>query len=51
MANDRKRSSLVIPPAPPLLPRPGLLAHIGNTPLVRITKLSPNPSVEIWAKL
>ena len=28
-----------------------LLELIGNTPLVKITKLNPNPDVEIWAKL
>ncbi|MDY0004808.1 MAG: cysteine synthase family protein, partial [Polyangia bacterium] len=51
MANDRKHSTPAIPPAPPPLPRPGLLAHVGQTPLVRLAKLSPNPKVEIWAKL
>jgi cysteinyl-tRNA synthetase len=30
---------------------PGILASIGNTPLVPIEKLSPNPNVEIWAKI
>ena len=29
----------------------GLLSFIGNTPLVRIRTLNPNPNVEIWAKL
>ena len=28
-----------------------ILAHIGNTPLVDISVMSPNPNVEIWAKL
>ena len=31
--------------------RDGLLALIGNTPLVPIRKLNPNPKVQIWAKL
>jgi len=31
--------------------RPALLNAIGNTPLVPISRLSPNPKVEIWAKL
>ncbi len=31
--------------------RPGILARIGNTPLVPIRKLNPNPDVEILAKL
>jgi cysteinyl-tRNA synthetase len=29
----------------------GALALIGNTPLVRIQRVCPNPDVEIWAKL
>jgi cysteinyl-tRNA synthetase len=29
----------------------GALALIGNTPLVRLRRVSPNPDVEIWAKL
>ncbi len=29
----------------------GVLELIGNTPLVRLRRISPNPSVEIWAKL
>ena len=28
-----------------------MLARVGNTPLVPIRKLNPNPKVEIWAKL
>jgi len=31
--------------------RPGVLGMIGNTPLVPIRRLCPNPAVEIWAKL
>jgi cysteinyl-tRNA synthetase len=31
--------------------REGVLARIGNTPLIRIRRLNPNPKVEIWAKL
>jgi cysteinyl-tRNA synthetase len=31
--------------------RPGILSRIGGTPLVRIRQLSPNPRVEIHAKL
>ena len=31
--------------------RPALLNAIGNTPLVPITRLSPKPKVQIWAKL
>lgn len=31
--------------------REGLLAHVGNTPLVPITRINPNPKVQIWAKL
>jgi cysteinyl-tRNA synthetase len=29
----------------------GALALIGNTPLVRLRRLCPNPEVEVWAKL
>jgi cysteinyl-tRNA synthetase len=29
----------------------GALALIGNTPLVRVRRICPNPDVEIWAKL
>lgn len=29
----------------------GVLELIGNTPLVRLRRISPNPNVEIWAKL
>jgi len=29
----------------------GLLATIGNTPLIELVKSSPNPAVKIWAKL
>lgn len=29
----------------------GALSLIGNTPLVRFRRISPNPNVEIWAKL
>lgn len=32
-------------------PRNGVLALIGNTPLVPIRNLNPNPRVQIWAKL
>ncbi len=28
-----------------------VLAQIGNTPLVRLARSSPNPRVAIWAKL
>ncbi|MHC4676091.1 MAG: PLP-dependent cysteine synthase family protein, partial [Planctomycetota bacterium] len=31
--------------------RPGILSLIGNTPLVPIRKINPNPQVEIYAKL
>jgi cysteinyl-tRNA synthetase len=31
--------------------RPGILARIGNTPIVPIRTLNPNPNVEIYAKL
>jgi cysteinyl-tRNA synthetase len=31
--------------------RPGILSLIGNTPLVRIRAVNPNPRVEIYAKL
>ena len=41
-------SSLGHRPAPD---RPGLLALIGNTPLVPIRRLNPNPKVELYAKL
>ena len=37
------------PPVPP--PRPGLLSLVGNTPLVPITKLNPNPRVRLLAKV
>ena len=36
---------------PPIPERPGILSLIGNTPLVRIRALNPNPSVELLAKL
>ena len=35
----------------PLIYSDGVLDTIGNTPLVRIKRLCPNPKVEIWAKL
>jgi cysteinyl-tRNA synthetase len=41
-------------PLPPALSnpcRPGPLGLVGNTPLVPILRLNPNPGVEIWAKL
>jgi cysteinyl-tRNA synthetase len=39
-------------PSPVKIPeRSGVLALIGNTPLVRIRNLNPNPNVEVWAKL
>ena len=41
-------------PLPPALhnpDRPGTLDLVGNTPLVPITRLNPNPKVEIWAKV
>ena len=28
-----------------------LLTHVGGTPLIRLQRASPNPKVEIWAKL
>jgi len=28
-----------------------ILQHIGNTPLIKLRRTSPNPDVEIWAKL
>ncbi len=31
--------------------RDGVLARVGNTPLIPIRRLNPNPNVEIWAKL
>ncbi len=31
--------------------RPGILSLIGNTPLVPIRQLNPNPGVEIYAKV
>ncbi len=32
-------------------PREELVRLIGNTPLVKLTRLNPNPEVEIWLKL
>ncbi|MCB9759952.1 MAG: cysteine synthase family protein [Alphaproteobacteria bacterium] len=32
-------------------PRPGLLAHVGDTPLVELPRLSPKPGVRLFAKL
>jgi cysteine synthase B len=32
-------------------PRPELIQLIGNTPLVKLRHLNPNPDVEIWVKL
>ena len=32
-------------------PRPGLLSLVGNTPLVRLERVCPNPKVELWGKL
>ncbi len=32
-------------------PREELVRLIGNTPLVKLTRLNPNPDVEIWLKL
>ena len=34
-----------------LSPYKGLIATIGNTPLVELENLSPNPEVRIYAKL
>ncbi len=31
--------------------KPGILRQIGNTPLVRLERMSPRPEVAIWAKL
>ncbi|EHM10359.1 cysteine synthase [Thermanaerovibrio velox DSM 12556] len=31
--------------------REGILAHVGNTPMVLLKNSSPNPNVKIWAKL
>ena len=31
--------------------QPGILSQIGNTPLVRLERMSPKPEVAIWAKL
>ena len=31
--------------------QPDILRQIGNTPLVRLQRMSPNPEVAIWAKL
>jgi len=33
------------------LPRTNVLATVGQTPLVKLQKMSPNPEVEIWVKL
>jgi len=33
------------------IPRPGILAAIGNTPLVELCSLSPKPGVRLYAKL
>lgn len=41
----------VIPDPPPPPSRPGLLGLIGNTPLVPLTLGTPNPKVQILAKL
>lgn len=35
----------------PALRHPSVLAMIGNTPLVPIRRMNPNPRVELWAKL
>ena len=45
MSDDAKRAAGETPV------REGVLARIGNTPLIPIRKLNPNPKVEIWAKL
>ena len=37
--------------APPMQVSPDLIATIGNTPLVELTRISPNPEVRILAKL
>ncbi len=37
--------------AHPAARRPGLLGLIGDTPLLRLERSSPNPKVAIWAKL
>lgn len=39
----------VPPPEPPA--RPGALALIGNTPLVELSAVNPNPNVKVYAKL
>jgi cysteine synthase len=28
-----------------------ILAHVGETPIIRLKRSSPNPDVQIWAKL
>ena len=35
----------------PALRHPSVLEAIGNTPLVPIRRMNPNPRVELWAKL
>jgi cysteine synthase B len=32
-------------------PRPDIIHLVGNTPLVKLRRLNPNPDVEIWLKL
>lgn len=48
--NDSKMES-TSPGKRNLPDRPGLLSLIGNTPLVPIRRLNPNPRVELYAKL
>ena len=49
MSDPDQPSASVLPPEAP--PRPGALALIGNTPLVELAAVNPNPNVKLLAKL
>jgi hypothetical protein len=50
---DGSNSAPLIPPPPIVVDpsRPGSRALMGNTPLVPLREVNPNPKVEIYAKI
>jgi len=49
MSEHERPREFAPPPEPPA--RPGALALIGNTPLVELSAVNPNPNVKVYAKL
>ena len=50
-ASDGNAKAAVSPKPPTGPDRPGLLGLIGNTPLILLRSVNPNPRVEVYAKL